>query len=71
MVVIYQDSNWLCLAGKPHWVEVLTEILLSLLTRPSNLLRHVVDQVFSAISSHLTEGALQLILDVSSEDHSS
>ncbi|KAK3731456.1 hypothetical protein QZH41_013647 [Actinostola sp. cb2023] len=47
---------------EPHWVEVLTEILLSLLTRPSNLLRHVVDEVFTAIAPHLTQDALRIII---------
>ncbi|EDO45649.1 predicted protein, partial [Nematostella vectensis] len=47
---------------EPHWVEVLTEILLSLLTRPSGLLRHVVDRVFVAIAPHLTKDAMGIVL---------
>lgn len=48
---------------EPHWVEVLTEVLLSLLTRPSSLFRHVVDQVFTILAPHLTRNALTMILE--------
>ncbi|XP_069338202.1 myb-binding protein 1A isoform X2 [Eulemur rufifrons] len=48
----------------PPWVEVLVEILLSLLAQPSHLMRHVARSVFGHICSHLTPHALQLILDV-------
>lgn len=60
------DKNFKSFLDEPHWVEVLTEILLSLLTRPSNLLRHVVDEVFTAIAPHLTQDALGIILQVHS-----
>ena len=53
---------------EPHWVEVLTEVLLSLLTRPSSLFRHVVDQVFIVLAPHLTLNALKLCLEVSVRD---
>lgn len=46
-------------------MEVLTEVLLSLLTRPSSLFRHVVDQVFTILAPHLTVNALNMILEVS------
>lgn len=46
-------------------MEVLVEILLSLLAQPSHLMRQVARSVFSHICSHLTPRALQLILDVS------
>ncbi|XP_035690472.1 myb-binding protein 1A-like protein [Branchiostoma floridae] len=49
---------------EPHWVEVVVEILLSLLSRPSHLLRTVVDNVFRAVCPQLTRKGLQLILDV-------
>ncbi|KAI8504946.1 Myb-binding protein 1A [Branchiostoma belcheri] len=49
---------------EPHWVEVVVEILLSLLSRPSHLLRTVVDNVFRVICPQLTRKGLQLILDV-------
>ncbi|XP_004638356.1 myb-binding protein 1A isoform X2 [Octodon degus] len=46
------------------WVEVMVEILLSLLSQPSNLMRQVARSVFGHICSHLTPRALQLILNV-------
>lgn len=49
---------------EPPWVEVMVEILLSLLSQPSNLMRHVARSVFGHICSHLTPRALQLILNV-------
>lgn len=48
---------------EPHWVEVLTEVLLSLLTKTSSLFRHVVDQVFVLLAPHLTQNALNMILE--------
>ena len=53
------------ISEEPHWVEVLTEVLLSLLTRPSSLFRHVVDQVFTILAPHLTRNAITMILKVS------
>uniref|UniRef100_A0A8D0P9J7 Myb-binding protein 1A n=1 Tax=Sus scrofa TaxID=9823 RepID=A0A8D0P9J7_PIG len=52
------------------WVEVLVEILLSLLAQPSHLMRQVARSVFSHICSHLTPRALQLILDVLNPEES-
>ncbi|CAH1232832.1 MYBBP1A [Branchiostoma lanceolatum] len=49
---------------EPHWVEVVVEILLSLLSRPSHLLRTVVDNVFRVVCPQLTRKGLQLIVDV-------
>ncbi|KAM5273503.1 myb-binding protein 1A [Ctenodactylus gundi] len=49
---------------EPPWVEVMVEILLSLLAQSSNLMRQVARSVFGHICSHLTPRALQLILDV-------
>lgn len=46
-------------------MEVMVEILLSLLSQPSNLMRQVARSVFGHICSHLTPRALQLILNVS------
>jgi hypothetical protein len=45
-------------------MDVVTEILLSLLTEASNLRRQVVDQVFNIIVPHLTTSALRIILEV-------
>ncbi|XP_036124435.1 myb-binding protein 1A [Molossus molossus] len=55
---------------EPPWVEVLVEILLSLLAQPSHLIRQVARSVFSHICSHLTPRALQLILDVLNPEQS-
>lgn len=49
---------------EPPWVEVMVEILLSLLAQPSHLIRQVARNVFGHICSHLTPRALQLILAV-------
>uniref|UniRef100_A0A9J8AY53 MYB binding protein (P160) 1a n=1 Tax=Cyprinus carpio carpio TaxID=630221 RepID=A0A9J8AY53_CYPCA len=49
---------------EPHWVEVVVEILLSLLSQPSRLTRGVCKAVFSRICPHLTQEALSSILDV-------
>ncbi|XP_072048043.1 myb-binding protein 1A-like protein isoform X2 [Amphiura filiformis] len=49
---------------EPDWVVVVTEILLSLLSKSSHLLRMVVDNVFKMICPHLTKEALGLLLNV-------
>uniref|UniRef100_A0A8C1XQ50 MYB binding protein (P160) 1a n=1 Tax=Cyprinus carpio TaxID=7962 RepID=A0A8C1XQ50_CYPCA len=49
---------------EPHWVEVVVQILLSLLSQPSRLTRGVCKAVFSRICPHLTQEALSSILDV-------
>ena len=51
---------------EPEWIEVLTELLLSLLSRPSQLMRRVVSTLFSVICQHLTASALDIILQVCS-----
>uniref|UniRef100_A0A8C1QKM8 MYB binding protein (P160) 1a n=1 Tax=Cyprinus carpio TaxID=7962 RepID=A0A8C1QKM8_CYPCA len=48
---------------EPHWVEVVVEILLSLLSQPSRLIRSVCKAVFSRICPHLTQEALSSILN--------
>ena len=45
-------------------VEVLTDILLSLLLKQSGLLRDVVKRVFEAISGEVSQGAFKLLLRV-------
>uniref|UniRef100_A0A8C3YV89 MYB binding protein 1a n=1 Tax=Catagonus wagneri TaxID=51154 RepID=A0A8C3YV89_9CETA len=55
---------------EPPWVEVMVEILLSLLAQPSHLMRQVARSVFSHICAHLTPRALQLILDVLNPEES-
>ncbi|XP_041957407.1 myb-binding protein 1A-like protein isoform X2 [Alosa sapidissima] len=49
---------------EPHWVEVLMEILLSLLSQPSRLIRQVCKTVFGRICPHVNQGAITAILDV-------
>uniref|UniRef100_A0A8C3ULH0 MYB binding protein 1a n=1 Tax=Catharus ustulatus TaxID=91951 RepID=A0A8C3ULH0_CATUS len=51
--------------SEPGWVEVMVEILLSLLAQPSLLLRRISKSVFVSICPNLTKRGLQLILDVS------
>ena len=48
----------------PHWLEVVTDILLSLLSRNQHLLRSIVVSVWSLLSEHVTPNALQQVLDV-------
>nr|XP_047923861.1 myb-binding protein 1A isoform X1 [Anser cygnoides]XP_047923862.1 myb-binding protein 1A isoform X2 [Anser cygnoides] len=49
---------------EPGWVEVIVEILLSLLAQPSLLIRRISKSVFGRICPNLTKNGLQLILDV-------
>ncbi|OXB78880.1 UNVERIFIED_CONTAM: hypothetical protein H355_011285 [Colinus virginianus] len=49
---------------EPEWVEVIVEILLSLLAQPSLLIRRISNSVFGRICPNLTKKGLQLILDV-------
>lgn len=48
----------------PHWLEVVTDILLSLLSRNQHLLRTIVVSVWTLLAEHLTLDALQQVLDV-------
>ncbi|XP_037230991.1 myb-binding protein 1A [Falco rusticolus] len=50
--------------AEPGWVEVMVEILLSLLAQRSLLIRRISKSVFVRICPNLTKRALQLILDV-------
>ncbi|XP_026564304.1 myb-binding protein 1A [Pseudonaja textilis] len=49
---------------EPAWVEVIVEVLLSLLAQSSGLIRRVCKNVFGLVCQHMTKAALQLILDV-------
>ncbi|KAI3373279.1 hypothetical protein L3Q82_006578 [Scortum barcoo] len=49
---------------EPEWVEVMVDILLSLLSQPSRHIRQVCKTVFSSICPHVTAAALTTILDV-------
>ncbi|XP_068010581.1 myb-binding protein 1A [Melanerpes formicivorus] len=50
--------------AEPGWVEVMVEILLSLLAQPSLLIRRISKSMFVQICPNLTKRGLQLILDV-------
>ncbi|XP_030294407.1 myb-binding protein 1A-like protein isoform X2 [Sparus aurata] len=49
---------------EPEWVEVMVDILLSLLSQPSRHIRQVCKTVFSSICPNVTAAALTAILDV-------
>ncbi|XP_053297734.1 myb-binding protein 1A-like protein [Pleuronectes platessa] len=49
---------------EPDWVEVMVDILLSLLSQPSRHIRQVCKTVFTSICPHVTPAALTAILDV-------
>ncbi|EDV27082.1 uncharacterized protein TRIADDRAFT_54659 [Trichoplax adhaerens] len=49
---------------EPLWIEVLTEILLSLMTYPSSMLRSLCNSVFQLICNHLTSDGLKSITDI-------
>ncbi|CAL9685098.1 unnamed protein product [Knipowitschia caucasica] len=49
---------------EPAWVEVLVELLLSLLSQPSRHIRQVCKMVFSSVCPHVTQPALSAILKV-------
>ncbi|XP_055004540.1 myb-binding protein 1A-like protein isoform X2 [Boleophthalmus pectinirostris] len=49
---------------EPAWIEVLVELLLSLLSQPSRHMRQVCKMVFSSVCPHITEPALSAILKV-------
>lgn len=50
---------------EPQWVEVIVDLLLSLLSRNNHLLRSLVDSVFPHICPYLTPSAVYQILAVS------
>ncbi|KAJ8402245.1 hypothetical protein AAFF_G00371100 [Aldrovandia affinis] len=49
---------------EPHWVEVMVDILLSLLSQPSRFVRQMCRTVFTGICPHVNQRALNAILDV-------
>ena len=50
--------------GNPAGIEVVVEIMLSMLAQNKHILRKVVNCIFKVISEQLTEPALQSILKV-------
>merc|ERR1712223_1261856 len=57
-------SRQLSSEEEPDWVEVVTEILLSILASNSSLMRSVVGSVFSVISPQMNEAAMLSLLNV-------
>uniref|UniRef100_A0A671TXA4 MYB binding protein (P160) 1a n=1 Tax=Sparus aurata TaxID=8175 RepID=A0A671TXA4_SPAAU len=55
---------------EPEWVEVMVDILLSLLSQPSRHIRQVCKTVFSSICPNVTAAALTAILDDEKSDGS-
>ncbi|WBW71318.1 rRNA processing protein Pol5 [Schizosaccharomyces osmophilus] len=51
-------------AGEPTSMEILTEVMLSLLSRPSHLLRRLVDMLFVSFSQDMDRGSIRLVCDV-------
>ncbi|KAM9728168.1 myb-binding protein 1A-like protein [Menidia menidia] len=54
--------------AEPEWVEVMVDILLSLLSQQSRHMRQVCRTVFSSICPHVTAAALAAIVDVLDSD---
>ena len=46
--------------GEPEWIEVVVDLLLSLLSQNKHVLRQVVCSVMSVLSPHLNDRALQV-----------
>jgi len=49
---------------EPGWINVLVDVLVSLLARPSGLIREVVNHAFRALCPHVTKSSLAIILNV-------
>lgn len=69
IVVLFCVTGSVSAEEEPHWVEVVVEILLSLLSQPSRLVRNVCRVVFTRICSEITQGALNSILNVRKHLH--
>ncbi|KAM9781294.1 myb-binding protein 1A-like protein isoform X1 [Syngnathus typhle] len=54
--------------AEPQWVEVMVDILLSLLSQPSRHIRQVCKSVFASICPHVNAAALTAILDALEPD---
>ena len=50
---------------EPEWIEVVVDLLLSLLSQNKHVLRQVVGSVMTVLSPHLNDGALQVRLKYS------
>ena len=51
-------------SDEPHWVEVVTDLMLSLLSQNRHVLRQVVNSVTALLCPHMTQKALLAIMDV-------
>ncbi|KAJ8044184.1 Myb-binding protein 1A [Holothuria leucospilota] len=51
-------------SDEPQWMDVITEILLNLLSKSSHPLRTAVERTFKIICYEMTESSLQLLLDI-------
>merc|ERR1712223_270683 len=49
---------------EPHWVEVVTDLMLSLLSQNRNVLRQVVNSVTAMLCPYMTQKALMTIMEV-------
>ena len=49
---------------EPHWVEVVTDLMLSLLSQNRHVLRQVVNSVTALLCPHMTQKALMTIMEV-------
>ena len=49
---------------EPHWVEVVTDLMLSLLSQNRHVLRQVVNSVTGLLCPHMTQKALMAIMEV-------
>ena len=55
----------LCSTDGPAWIEVITELLLSMMFKDAVLSRNVSKVVMTALADHMTVSATELIVDVS------
>ena len=54
---------------EPHWVEVVTDLMLSLLSQNKNVLRQVVNSVTALLCPYMTQSALMTIMEVNNIHH--
>ena len=50
--------------SEPDWIEVITEVLLSMMSQGSNLARVTAKAAFGQLTGHVTTGSLKLIIEV-------
>lgn len=50
--------------SEPEWIEVVTELLLSMMSQGSNFARLAAKTTFSCLTDHVTPDSLGLITDV-------